>query len=52
MSKVIRQKHIDDPDYSQAQVAKIHPDIPIPPLTETPLGLNQFIADGDLWTEA
>ena len=42
---------IDDPEFKQKQVAKINPDIPIPPLEESPLGLDQFIADGDLWTE-
>jgi hypothetical protein len=51
MSKVIKQKHIDNPEYHQEQIAKILPDIPIPPQIESPLGLNQFISDGDLWTE-
>jgi hypothetical protein len=43
---------IDDPEYKQKQIAKIAPDIPIPPMSESPIGLNQFISDGDLWTEA
>jgi hypothetical protein len=42
----------DDPEHKQRIVAAIQPDIPIPPLEESPLGLNQFIADGDLWTNA
>jgi predicted nucleic acid-binding Zn ribbon protein len=50
-SNVMRQKMIDDPEFKQAQVARIQPDIPIPPMTESPLGLDQFLADGDLWTE-
>ena len=36
----------------EKQIAKIIPDIPIPPMTESPIGLNQFISDGDLWTNA
>ena len=48
----MQQKMIDDPEYKQARVATIQPDIPIPPQKESPIGLNQFISDGDLWTEA
>ena len=51
VSNALRQKMIDDPEYKQKQIAKILPDIPIPPQEESPLGLNQFLADGDLWTE-
>jgi len=51
MSNKIRQKMIDDPEFKQQQISHIRPDVPIPPVTETPLGLNQFLADGDLWTE-
>jgi predicted nucleic acid-binding Zn ribbon protein len=51
-SNVMQQKMIDDPEYKQARVATIQPDIPIPPQKESPIGLNQFISDGDLWTEA
>jgi hypothetical protein len=40
----------DDPEFKQAAVARILPDIPIPPQVESPLGLDQFISDGDLWT--
>ena len=50
-ANIMRQKFIDDPEFKQSQVAKINPDIPIPPQIESPLGLDQFIADGDLWTE-
>jgi hypothetical protein len=42
----------DDPEFKQAAVARIQPDIPIPPMSESPIGLNQFVSDGDLWTEA
>jgi hypothetical protein len=42
----------DDPEHKQKIIAAIQPDIPIPPMTESPIGLNQFISDGDLWTEA
>ena len=42
---------IDDPEFKQQQISHINPDIPIPPQIESPLGLNQFISDGDLWTE-
>ena len=48
----MKQKMIDDPEFKQAAVARVNPDIPIPPQMESPLGLNQFISDGDLWTEA
>lgn len=51
MSKVMKQKIIDDPEFKQQQIANLIPDIPIPPQIESPLGLNQFISDGDLWTE-
>jgi hypothetical protein len=50
VSKALRQKMIDDPEFKQAAVARIQPDIPIPPQIESPLGLDQFISDGDLWT--
>jgi hypothetical protein len=50
VSKTLRQKMIDDPEFKQATVARIQPDIPIPPQIESPLGLDQFISDGDLWT--
>ena len=52
MSNKIRQKIIDDPEYKEKITSHIRPDIPIPPMTESPVGLNQFISDGDLWTEA
>jgi hypothetical protein len=42
---------IDDPEFREAAIAKILPDIPIPPQVESPIGLNQFVSDGDLWTE-
>ena len=42
----------EDPEHKERIVAAIQPDIPIPPMTESPIGLNQFISDGDLWTEA
>ena len=42
---------IDDPEFRDSQVARIQPDIPIPPQVESPMGLDQFISDGDLWTE-
>ena len=51
VSNALKQKMIDDPEFKQKQIAKINPDIPIPPMEESPLGLNQFLADGDLWTE-
>jgi hypothetical protein len=51
MSNKIRQKMIDDPEFKQAQISHIRPDVPIPPQKESPIGLNQFLADGDLWTE-
>jgi len=51
MSNKIRQKINDDPEYKDKITSHIHPDIPIPPQQESPLGLNQFIAGGDLWTE-
>lgn len=51
MSNRIKQKIADDPEYKQKIVAQINPDIPIPPQLESPLGLDQFLADGDLWTE-
>jgi hypothetical protein len=51
MSNKIRQKIIDDPEYKEKITAHIRPDVPIPPMTESPIGLNQFLADGDLWTE-
>ena len=51
MSNALKQKHIDDPEYKQTIVANLKPDIPIPPQIESPLGLDQFISDGDLWTE-
>jgi len=51
VSNAIRKKMNDDPEYREKQIAKILPDIPIPPLEESPLGLDQFIQDGDLWTE-
>jgi hypothetical protein len=51
MSNKIRQKIIDNPEYKDKIVSHIHPDIPIPPQIESQLGLNQFLADGDLWTE-
>ena len=51
ISRGVRQKMIDDPEHKQKVIAAIQPDIPIPPLEESPLGLNQFLADGDLWTE-
>jgi hypothetical protein len=41
----------DDPEHKQKIIAAIQPDIPISPMTESPIGLNQFISDGDLWTE-
>jgi hypothetical protein len=50
-SNLMRQKMADDPEYKREQVSHIRPDIPIPPQIESPLGLNQFISDGDLWTE-
>ena len=52
ISRGVRKKMTDDPEFKQAAVARIQPDIPIPPMTESPLGLDQFISDGDLWTEA
>jgi len=52
ISRGVRNKMNDDPDFKQAAVARIQPDIPIPPQVESPLGLDQFISDGDLWTEA
>jgi tRNA(Ile2) C34 agmatinyltransferase TiaS len=52
VSNALKQKMIDDPEYKEKQIAKIIPDIPIPPMTESPIGLNQFISDGDLWTNA
>ena len=51
MSNKIRQKMIDDPEFRQQQIAHLNPDIPIPPQIESPLGLDQFVSDGDLWTE-
>lgn len=48
----VRHKMNDDPEYKAAAVARIQPDIPIPPQIESSMGLNQFIADGDLWTNA
>jgi len=51
ISRGVRQKMNDDPEHKQKIVAAIQPDIPIPPMTESPLGLDQFLADGDLWTE-
>ena len=51
ISRGVRRKMNDDPEFKQAAVARIQPDIPIPPMTESPVGLNQFISDGDLWTE-
>jgi len=51
MSNKIRQKTIDDPEYKEKITAHIRPDVPIPPQKESPMGLNQFLADGDLWTE-
>jgi hypothetical protein len=50
ISRGVRKKMTDDPEFKQAAVARILPDIPIPPQVESPLGLDQFIADGDLWT--
>jgi hypothetical protein len=52
VSNALKQKMIDDPEYKEKQIAKIAPDIPIPPQIESPIGLNQFISDGDLWTNA
>jgi uncharacterized Zn finger protein (UPF0148 family) len=52
VSNALKQKMIDDPEYKQKIVSQIMPDIPIPPMSESPIGLNQFISDGDLWTEA
>ena len=51
VSNSIKQKMIDDPEFKEAAIAKILPDIPIPPQVEAPIGLNQFVSDGDLWTE-
>ena len=51
ISKGVRQKMIDDPEHKQKVIAAIQPDIPIPPQEEPRIGLNQFLADGDLWTE-
>jgi len=51
VSNALKQKMIDDPEFRDSQVARIQPDIPIPPVIESPMGLDQFIADGDLWTE-
>jgi hypothetical protein len=50
ISRGVRNKMNDDPEFKQAAVARILPDIPIPPQVESPLGLDQFLADGDLWT--
>lgn len=52
ISRGVRNKMNDDPDFKAAAVARIQPDIPIPPQIESPMGLDQFIAGGDLWTEA
>lgn len=49
VSNALKKKMIDDPEFKQKQIAKIMPDIPIPPMEESPMGLNQFLADGDLW---
>jgi len=51
ISRGVRQKMIDDPEHKQKVIAAIQPDIPIPPQIESQMGLNQFLADGDLWTE-
>ena len=51
ISRGVRRKMNDDPEFKQAAVARIQPDIPIPPVEEPRMGLNQFISDGDLWTE-
>lgn len=51
ISRGVRQKMIDDPEHKQKVIAAIQPDIPIPPQVESQMGLNQFLADGDLWTE-
>ena len=48
----VRHKMSDDPEYKAAAVARIQPDIPIPPQIESSMGLNQFLQDGDLWTNA
>ena len=52
MSNALKQKYIDEPEFKENSIANLKPDIPIPPQIESPLGLNQFISDGDLWTEA
>ena len=52
ISRGVRKKMADDPEHKQKIIAAIQPDIPIPPMTESPIGLNQFISDGDLWTNA
>lgn len=48
----MRRKMSADPEFRAAAVARIQPDIPIPPQIESPMGLNQFLQDGDLWTNA
>ena len=51
ISRGVRKKMADDPEHKQAAIARLLPDIPIPPQIESPLGLDQFVSDGDLWTE-
>lgn len=51
ISRGMRNKMNDDPEFKAAAVNRIQPDIPIPPQLESPLGLDQFISDGDIWTQ-